>query len=97
MGSGTRRRRGILTMSRADPELVVACVNSLSSVTASGSAEALQAVQDVIGSRAFSGRLVVKAAYHNLFTGELAKSYLDSLGGIREDQGEPRGTVKMFS
>lgn len=77
------------------------CINSPIGVTVSGSAEALQEEEDLIHSRAFSRRLVVKAAYHTkkecLFIEELVEPYLNSLMPLKEEQGEPRGTVKMFS
>lgn len=81
----------------ADPKPVVACINSPVSVTVSGSAEGLQEVQTLIGSRAFSRRLVVKTAYHSPFMDELARPYLESLNGIDCGHVQPRNTVKMFS
>lgn len=82
---------------KADPRPVVACINSPVSVTLSGSVEGLQEVQDLIGSRAFSRRLVVKTAYHSPFMEELAKPYLESLKGIDHEESEANTCVKMFS
>ncbi|KAK2603263.1 hypothetical protein N8I77_009734 [Diaporthe amygdali] len=82
---------------KIEPKPVVACINSPVSVTVSGSADGLQQVQALIGSRAFSRRLVVKAAYHSPFMEDLAKPYLESLNGIEKEKIEPNNGVKMFS
>ncbi|KKY36930.1 putative polyketide synthase [Diaporthe ampelina] len=97
VGLGEAETQGYIDRVQADPMPVVACINSPVSVTVSGSAEALQQLQSLIGSRAFSRRLVVKTAYHSPFMEELAKPYLDSLDGIADETSEPRNTVKMFS
>lgn len=82
---------------KADPKPVVACINSPVSVTVSGSAEALQEVQDLIGSTAMNRRLVVKTAYHSPFMQELASAYLESLDGIESQSGDYGYSAKMFS
>ncbi|KAL1852420.1 Type I Iterative PKS [Diaporthe australafricana] len=89
--------QGCIDRVGAEPRPVVACVNSPVSVTLSGSAEGLQEVQGLIGSRAFSRRLVVKTAYHSPFMEELAKPYLESLKGIDHEESEHNTCVKMFS
>lgn len=97
VGLGEAETQEYIDRVKADPKPVVACINSPVSVTVSGSAEGLQEVQSLIGSRAFSRKLVVKTAYHSPFMEELAKPYLDSLDGISDETSEPKNTVKMFS
>ncbi|KAK7746447.1 Type I Iterative PKS [Cytospora paraplurivora] len=82
---------------KTEPKPVVACINSPVSVTVSGSAEGLQEVQDLIGSRAINRKLVVKTAYHSPFMQELAQPYLESLAGIEDQKGEYGYSAKMFS
>ncbi|KAI3392870.1 hypothetical protein diail_5045 [Diaporthe ilicicola] len=94
---GQDETQGYIDRVKADPKPVVACINSPVSVTVSGSAEGLQEVQDLIGSRAFSRRLVVKTAYHSPFMEELAGPYLESLNAVNHEESEPETCVKMFS
>lgn len=97
VGLGQEETQEYIDRVKADPKPVVACINSSVSVTVSGSVEGLQELQSLIGSRAFSRKLVVKTAYHSPFMNELAKPYLDSLSSINDKPSEPRNTVKMFS
>lgn len=97
VGLGQAETQEYIERVKAYPKPVVACINSPVSVTVSGSTEALQEVQALIGSRAFSRMLVVKTAYHSPFMEELAKPYMDSLNCIEGQRGEPRSAVKMFS
>lgn len=97
VGLGQEETQEYIDRVKAEPKPVVACINSPVSVTVSGSAEGLQEVQCLIGSRAFSRRLIVKTAYHSPFMDKLAKPYLDSLDDICFEKNQPRSTVKMFS
>lgn len=94
---GEEETQGYIDQVKAENKPVVACVNSPVSVTVSGSAEGLQEVQDLIGSRAMNRRLVVKTAYHSPFMQELAQPYLESLTGIENQNGEYGYSAKMFS
>ncbi|KUI56669.1 Lovastatin diketide synthase LovF [Cytospora mali] len=94
---GEEETQAYIDQVAAKPKPVVACVNSPVSVTVSGSAEGLQQVQDLIGSRAMNRRLVVKTAYHSPFMQELAQPYLESLNGIEDQKGEYGYSAKMFS
>ncbi|KAI0166917.1 hypothetical protein GGR52DRAFT_581678 [Hypoxylon sp. FL1284] len=80
----------------ADPKPVVACINSPVSVTVSGSVDAIEEVQGLIGSQAWCRKLLVKTAYHSPFMQELAQPYLESLAGIAADQSTGSG-ARMFS
>ncbi|KAI1138623.1 hypothetical protein F5Y05DRAFT_418859 [Hypoxylon sp. FL0543] len=80
----------------ADPKPVVACINSPISVTISGSVEAINEVQGLIGTQAWCRKLLVKTAYHSPFMQELAQPYLESLEGIQADASIGTGT-RMFS
>ncbi|KAI1376577.1 hypothetical protein F4677DRAFT_418954 [Hypoxylon crocopeplum] len=80
----------------ADPKPVVACINSPMSVTISGSVDAIDEVQTLIGSEAWCRKLLVKTAYHSPSMQELAQPYLESLEGIQTDS-STGGGVRMFS
>ncbi|KAL2272316.1 hypothetical protein FJTKL_06945 [Diaporthe vaccinii] len=97
VGLGQDEAQEYIDRVKADPKPVVACINSPVSVTVSGSVEGLQEVHRLIGSRAFSRRLMVKTAYHSPFMDNLAKPYLDSLAGIKYDKDQPKNTIQMFS
>ncbi|KAK7710832.1 hypothetical protein SLS64_005737 [Diaporthe eres] len=97
VGLGQEETQEYIDRVKADPKPVVACINSPVSVTVSGSAEGLQEVHCLIGSRAFSRRLMVKTAYHSPFMDNLAKPYLDSLAGIKYENDQPKNTIRMFS
>lgn len=97
VGLGQEEAQEYIDRVKADPKPVVACINSPVSVTVSGSVEGLQEVHCLIGSRAFSRRLMVKTAYHSPFMDNLAKPYLDSLAGIKYDKVQPKNTILMFS
>lgn len=97
VGLGEAETQEYINCVKAVPKPVVACINSPVSVTVSGSVEGLQEVQSLIGSRAFSRRLVVKTAYHSPFMEELAQPYLDSLKTIDYEESELRYTTKIFS
>ncbi|KAI0884321.1 uncharacterized protein GGS22DRAFT_194853 [Annulohypoxylon maeteangense] len=78
------------------PKLVVACINSPISVTISGSVDAIDEVQKLIGTQAWCRKLLVKTAYHSPFMQELAEPYLQSLEGIQTDPSTAT-RVRMFS
>ncbi|KAI1762800.1 hypothetical protein GGR53DRAFT_399114 [Hypoxylon sp. FL1150] len=80
----------------SDPKPVIACINSPISVTVSGSVNAIDEVQELIGGQAWCRKLLVKTAYHSPFMRELAQPYLESLAGIEADQSTGSG-VRMFS
>ncbi|KAI0896065.1 hypothetical protein F4806DRAFT_502417 [Annulohypoxylon nitens] len=78
------------------PKPVVACINSPKSVTISGSVDAINEVEKLIGAQAWCRKLLVKTAYHSPFMQELAAPYLQSLEGIQADESRSTG-VRMFS
>ncbi|KAI2466075.1 hypothetical protein F4781DRAFT_434797 [Annulohypoxylon bovei var. microspora] len=79
-----------------NPKPVVACINSPKSVTISGRIDAINEVQELIGSQAWCRKLLVKTAYHSPFMQELAKPYLESLDSIQADESTST-EVRMFS
>lgn len=97
VGVGEEEVIGYIARVKTTPKPVVVCINSPSSVKISGLVEGLQEVLNLIGSRAFSRRLVVKTAYHSPFMEELATPYLNSLNGIDVGASQPEHMVKMFS
>lgn len=79
--------------------LVVACLNSRSSVTVSGDEPAIQELEEMLrGSHVFARRLKVDTAYHSHHMELVAQSYLDDLnrlGGIGSQP--PTSGVKFIS
>ncbi|OJD32113.1 polyketide synthase [Diplodia corticola] len=78
-------------------DVVVACVNSPSSVTLSGDTVAISEVQDVLeAEKIFNRRLMVKTAYHSPHMQALSQAYLDALAGLKSAGGDGT-TVQMVS
>lgn len=79
--------------------LVVACLNSRSSLTISGDEPAIQELEEMLReSRVFARRLKVDTGYHSHHMEKVAQSYLDDihrLGGIRPQS--PASDVKLIS
>ncbi|XHG07542.1 hypothetical protein AWENTII_010681 [Aspergillus wentii] len=64
-------------------QVVVACINSPSSVTLSGDREAMEKVQKSLQQqRVFNRMLAVDVAYHSHHMGHVRQTYLSSLTGI---------------
>ncbi|KAL6796632.1 putative polyketide synthase [Trichoderma sp. SZMC 28012] len=76
--------------------VVVACINSPSSVTLSGDSAAIIQVQNALEeAKIFNRRLAVKTAYHSPHMELIAKDYLQSLDGLHPS--ESSGKTVMFS
>ncbi|KAL7625246.1 hypothetical protein AAE478_004461 [Parahypoxylon ruwenzoriense] len=89
--------QGFVAKVTADPKPVVACINSPISVTLSGSVDAINEAQALIGTQAWCRKLLVKTAYHSPFMQELAQPYLESLEGIKAPKSNTNSGVRMFS
>ncbi|KAL1634456.1 Type I Iterative PKS [Diplodia intermedia] len=78
-------------------DVVVACINSPSSVTLSGDTAAISEVQALLeAEKIFNRRLMVKTAYHSPHMQALSQAYLDALAGL-ESAGARTTTVQMVS
>ena len=77
--------------------VVVACVNSPSSVTLSGDACAIDELQAKLGEReVFARKLKVETAYHSPHMNMVAMPYLESMNGIRI-RTDCDFSIKMYS
>jgi acyl transferase domain-containing protein/NADPH:quinone reductase-like Zn-dependent oxidoreductase len=82
--SEEKARRIINQLEGKGGKMVVACVNSPSSVTVSGDESAIIEVQDILEARMiFNRRLVVDTAYHSHHMEVIAREYLTSLSDIQ--------------
>ncbi|KAK3990438.1 Compactin diketide synthase mokB [Cladorrhinum sp. PSN332] len=80
--------------------LVVACINSPSSVTVSGDANLVSKLQTALeGEKVFTRRLAIKRAYHSPHMVAVADQYLEAMKGLEEmhQSVEPSTTITMFS
>ena len=76
--------------------VVVACINSPSSITLSGDTSAISQVQAMLEEqKIFNRTLTVKTAYHSPHMRALSKAYLESLEGL--DSQASDADVRMFS
>jgi NADPH:quinone reductase-like Zn-dependent oxidoreductase/ubiquinone/menaquinone biosynthesis C-methylase UbiE len=74
--------------------VVVACVNSPSSVTLSGSLEAIEEVERTLSSEAvFARKLRVDSAYHSHYMLPMAYEYLERLREVIKTPKQPRGAI----
>ncbi|CAG8327922.1 unnamed protein product [Penicillium salamii] len=79
-------------------EVVVACVNSSSSVTLSGDVAAISDIQGLLDNeKIFNRRLAVKTAYHSPHMKALESDYLQALADIRPEDSSSRPPTTMFS
>jgi acyl transferase domain-containing protein len=75
---------------------VVACVNSLSSVTLSGDVDAIDKLESIISRDKFARKLKVKTAYHSPHMREVSQGYLERIGTVTHpEQGDCK--TLMFS
>lgn len=82
--SEEKARRIINQLEGKGGKMVVACVNSPSSVTVSGDETAIIELQDILEARMiFNRRLVVDTAYHSHHMEVIAREYLTSLSDIQ--------------
>lgn len=80
-----------------DGTAVVACINSPSSTTLSGDAQAIDTLHKILSEDGhFARRLKIDTAYHSHHMEVIAESYLSSLASVQILQGDDQG-VKMFS
>ncbi|KAH8803554.1 hypothetical protein F5884DRAFT_888903, partial [Xylogone sp. PMI_703] len=78
-------------------KLVVACVNSPSSVTLSGDVQAVQEIQDLLDREGiFNRRLSVQTAYHSPHMQSIAAEYLEKIGELQKPS-TPNDGVVMYS
>ncbi|PYH89870.1 ketoacyl-synt-domain-containing protein [Aspergillus ellipticus CBS 707.79] len=81
----------------SDSSVVVACINSQSSVTLSGNSAAIQQLESLIQKDGhFARRLKVETAYHYPHMQVIARQYLESLSSIAP-QSKEDNSIKMFS
>ncbi|OJJ02001.1 hypothetical protein ASPVEDRAFT_887593 [Aspergillus versicolor CBS 583.65] len=78
---------------------VIACVNSPSSVTLSGDAQAIDQLEALISANGrFARKLKVTTAYHSPHMGEVSPTYLDMIGEITPKEADVEGeTPVMYS
>lgn len=77
--------------------VVVACINSPSSVTLSGDEDAIMELESLLNQDGiFACRLRVQTAYHSHHMRVIAHDYLESMGTLNSPEGSP-GDVTMFS
>ncbi|KAJ5788006.1 hypothetical protein N7457_002996 [Penicillium paradoxum] len=88
----------ILQVPQSSGEVVVACVNSPSSVTLSGDVTAISDIQALLDSeKIFNRRLAVKTAYHSPHMKALESDYLQALADISPGDSSSRRPTTMFS
>jgi len=84
----------------SDGPLVVACINSPSSVTVSGDTGLITKLQVVLEEeKVFNRKLAVKRAYHSPHMATVADQYLESMKEVEEmsKSAKPSTAVQMFS
>lgn len=65
--------------------LVVACINSQTSITVSGNAEQLSSLESILGAaNIFARKLKVNVAYHSPLMTPIATKYLEAIGDMKE-------------
>ena len=80
--------------------VVIACINSLSSVTLSGNLSGLDQVKAILdGDGMFNRKLKVDAAYHSPHMAVIADDYLQAIKNIQplSDSDSRQRSVRMFS
>lgn len=78
--------------------VVVACINSPSSVTLSGDLSAIAEIKTLLDAdNVFNRKLAVNTAYHSPHMQALADAYTQSLGDLKQSKSAEKSNVTMFS